>query len=84
MTEAFHHGVRVLQKDSVYSPIETTDTSTIGLLYTAPNADAIYDSIATSLDTWAPDRPLDLAFFEAVAEAIAILPAISWPSTTGE
>ncbi|MEQ1697119.1 MAG: phage tail sheath subtilisin-like domain-containing protein, partial [Hyphomicrobiaceae bacterium] len=27
------------QKDTVYSPIQTTDTSTIGMLYTAPNAD---------------------------------------------
>ena len=31
--------------------------------------DAIYDSIETSIDTWAPDRPLNLAFFEAVAQA---------------
>ncbi|MEQ1670064.1 MAG: phage tail sheath subtilisin-like domain-containing protein, partial [Hyphomicrobium sp.] len=41
MTEVFHHGARVIQKDRVYRPIETTDTSTIGLLYTAPNADPV-------------------------------------------
>lgn len=39
MTEVFHHGARVLQQDSVYRPIKTTDTSTIGLIYTAPDAD---------------------------------------------
>ena len=39
MTEVFHHGARVLLQDSVYRPIETTDTSTIGLVYTAPDAD---------------------------------------------
>lgn len=39
MTEVFHHGARVLLKDRVYRPIETTDSSTIGLVYTAPNAD---------------------------------------------
>lgn len=41
MTELYHHGVRVLQQDTVYTPIETTDTSTIGLVYTAPNADPV-------------------------------------------
>lgn len=39
MTEVFHHGARVLLKDRVYRPIETTDSSTIGLIYTAPDAD---------------------------------------------
>ena len=39
MTEVFHHGARVLLKDRVYRPIDTTDTSTIGLIYTAPDAD---------------------------------------------
>ncbi len=41
MTEVFHHGARVLLKDRVYRPIDTTDTSTIGLVYTAPNADPL-------------------------------------------
>lgn len=41
MAETFHHGARVLLQDSVYRPIETTDTSTIGLIYTAPDADAV-------------------------------------------
>jgi uncharacterized protein len=39
MTEIFHHGARVLEKDIGYRPIQTTDTSTIGLMYTAPDAD---------------------------------------------
>lgn len=39
MTEVFHHGARVLLKDRVYRPIDTTDSSTIGLIYTAPDAD---------------------------------------------
>jgi len=39
MSELFHHGARVLERDIAYRPIQTTDTSTIGLLYTAPNAD---------------------------------------------
>ena len=41
MTEVFHHGARVLLKDRVYRPIETTDSSTIGLVYTAPDADPV-------------------------------------------
>lgn len=41
MTEVFHHGARVLLKDRVYRPIDTTDTSTIGLIYTAPDADPV-------------------------------------------
>ena len=41
MTEVFHHGARVLEQDIGYRPIETTDTSNIGVLYTAPNADPI-------------------------------------------
>lgn len=41
MTEVYHHGARVLEKDIGYRPIETTDTSNIGVLYTAPNADPI-------------------------------------------
>lgn len=40
MTEVFHHGARVLEQDIQYEPIVTTPTSTIGLIYTAPNADA--------------------------------------------
>lgn len=39
MTEVFHHGARVIERDIGYRPIETTDTSTIGLIYTAPDAD---------------------------------------------
>lgn len=39
MTEVFHHGARVLERDIGFRPIETTDTSTIGLIYTAPDAD---------------------------------------------
>lgn len=38
-TETPHHGFRVTQADTVYSPLDTTETSTIGLAYTAPNAD---------------------------------------------
>ncbi len=30
MTEVFHHGARVILKDRVYRPIDTTDSSTIG------------------------------------------------------
>lgn len=41
MTEVFHHGARVLLQDRVYRPIDTTDTSTIGLIYTAPDADPV-------------------------------------------
>lgn len=39
MTEVEHHGVRVLQSDITYNPLKTTDTNTVGFVYTAPNAD---------------------------------------------
>lgn len=39
MTEVFHHGARVIERDIGYRPIANTDTSTIGLIYTAPDAD---------------------------------------------
>lgn len=39
MTEVFHHGARVLEQELQYEPIVTTPTSTIGLIYTAPDAD---------------------------------------------